>query len=150
MQIVVEMHPRLIGDADIQEIYDEFCLYKENSNPSEHAAPKRHTQEEYAGESAILGRDRFDKFSENARAEDIQHLHVRQEYSVWEDSNGDAIVQWACTSDSYLIYSYFCHAQQHRYYLLEFFKDDGHNLYQARVDSFVLEAKAYRRLIQVQ
>ena len=150
MQIVVEMHPRLTGDADMQEIYDEFCWYKENSKPSEHAAPKGHTQKEYEGVSALFGRDRFDKINPDARAEDIQHLHVRQEHSVWEDSNGDALVQWACTSDSYLIYSYFCHAQQHRYYLLEFFRDRGHNLYQGQVDSFILEAKAYRRAIQEQ
>ena len=148
MQIIIEMHPRLSGDADMQEIYSEFCWYKENSNPSEHAAPTRHTQEQYEGLSSLFGRDRFDKISKDASAEDIQHLHVRQEHSVWENSHGDALVQWACTSDSYLIYAYFYHAQQHRYYLLEFFRDRGHNLYQARVESFIQEAQAYRISIQ--
>jgi len=63
------------------------------------------SKKNYPSIHPLFGRDRFDKCNKTANIEEIQHLHVREEYSIWEDEQGK-LFQWDCTSDTHLIYSY--------------------------------------------
>ena len=140
-------HNQFLDDPSFLVIYQEFQYYKENSAANEHAAPSRHIQQTTEGYSPLFGRDRFDKVNFLARQENIQHLHVRQEHSIWEDEQG-ALVQWDCTSNSYLIYSYFFYQDKHHYFVIEFYANDAHVEYEHKVPYFVEQAKAYRLKIQ--
>jgi len=138
--------PSLASSPEFLEIYNEFQEYKKGSAPDEHAAPTRYVQEQYPCISEILGRDRFEKWAEKARLEEIQHIHVIQERSIWKDEQGQ-LVQWDCTSNSYLVYSYFFHDNKHHYYVLEFYKFAAHKKYEHAVPCFINEAKTYRESI---
>lgn len=129
---------------DLDLIADEFLIYKEASKNREHPAPSRKVQETYVSASEMFGRDRFDKLSKDAQKEEIQHLHVRQEDSIWEDEEGYGYAQWNCTSDSYLVYSYFKHQDDHYYYFIEFFGKEAHSLYEKMGDKFIKCAKDFR------
>jgi len=124
-------------------IFEEFRVYKESSADDEHAAPTRHVQENYCCIVPLFGRDRFDKENRDARSEDIQHLHIREDHSIWEDEEG-LLSQWYCTSDRYLVYSYFLHEGIHHYYIIELYNSSSHLQYVEDVRSFVEDAKAYR------
>ena len=86
---------------ELDLIANEFLIYKQASKNREHPAPSRKVQEIYKSASEMFGRDRFDKISKDAQKEEIQHLHVRQTDSTWEDDEGYGYAQWYCTSDSY-------------------------------------------------
>ena len=129
---------------ELDLIANEVLRYKQASKNREHPAPSRKVQEIYKSASEMFGRDRFDKISKDAQKEEIQHLHVRQTDSTWEDDEGYGYAQWYCTSDSYLVYSYFKHHNNHYYYLLEFFGTEAHSLYEQMGDRFVQSAKDFR------
>lgn len=140
---VFESHHNLKLNPLFLEIYKEFKFYKEDSAPDEHAAPSNHIQKTYCSIHPLFGRDRFDKVNKVANVEEIQHLHVREELSIWEDEEGH-LCQWECTSDTHLIYSYFYHKDKHYYYLIEFYKKNAHLQYVDDIRYFIEEAKKYR------
>lgn len=143
---VFEAHQNLKLNPEFLAVYEEFKFYKEDSAPDEHAAPTHHIQKNYPSIHPLFGRDRFDKFNKTANIEEIQHLHVREEYSIWEDEQGK-LFQWDCTSDTHLIYSYFRYDETHYYYLIEFYKKAAHVKYVEDVQYFIQEAKKYRLTI---
>lgn len=143
-QLHFAYHPKFENDSQFKEIFDEFCYYKENSEYNEHPSPTRHTQETYECFSPLFGRDRFDKKYPEASNQNIQHLHVRQSKSVWDFPDGAAKAQWECTSDSYLVYSYFMHEGFHHYFVIEFYISGGHAQYEQDVQIFIHEAEQYR------
>lgn len=149
--IYVEISEELENDAqemgisnELNFIADQFLIYKQASRNREHPAPSRNVQERDEPASEYFGRDRFDKFSKNAQKEEIQHVHLRQEDSIWEDEEGYGYAQWHCTSDSYLVYSYFKYKNDHYYYLIEFFGESAHSLYEKETKKFIQCAKDFR------
>jgi hypothetical protein len=145
-QIVFSLDPKLASDNAFQIIFDEFKLYKERGNANEHPAPTRRVQETLESTHEQFGRDRFDSKHVDAKEVDLRHVHVEQENSIWSDANGD-LYQWYCTSDSYLVYSYFEHDVNKYYHVIEFFTDSGHALYGENVRFFVATAIAYKKSI---
>lgn len=137
-------HEKYNNDAEFQAIYVEFQNYKNDSKPNEHESPRRNVQEKYESINEIFGRDRFDKDNEEARKENIQHLHIFQEGCEWYDDEGFALAQWYCTSDAALVYSYFCHNDQHHYFVIELYLTQAHENYESYVAYFVEQAKKYR------
>lgn len=138
-------HPKFNATPAFIDIFEEFCYYKENSDSHEHPSPTRYTQETYECLSPLFGRDRFDKKYPEASNQNIQHLHVKQANSNWDFPNGSAKAQWECTSDSYLVYSYFKHNDIHHYFVIEFYKSGGHAQYEQDVQIFIHEAEQYRQ-----
>jgi len=143
-QFVFAYHSKFNNDSDFKEVFEKFCYYKENSEPHEHPSPRRHAQETYESLSPLFGRDRFDKKYPEASNQNIQHLHVKQPHSKWDFLDGSAKTQWECTSDSYLVYSYFEHNGIHHYFVLEFYKSESHAQYEQDVQIFIHEAEQYR------
>lgn len=143
-QFQFAFHPKFNNTPNFQEIFEEFCYYKENSEPNEHPSPRRYTQEIYESLSPLFGRDRFDKKYPEASNQNIQHLHVKQPHSKWDLMAGSAKPQWECTSDSYLVYSYFKHQDVHYYFVIEFYKSKSHAQYEHDVEIFIHEAEQYR------
>jgi hypothetical protein len=140
---VFECHNNLRLNPLFLEIYKQFQFYKEDSAADEHAAPNNYIQKTYHSIHPLFGRDRFDKVNKTANVEEIQHLHVREELSIWEDKDG-RLCQWECTSDTHLIYSYFYHQDTHYYYLIEFYNKAAHLQYVDDVLYLIQEAKKYR------
>lgn len=140
---VFSYHNSLSTNAGFLTIYPEFQRYKEGSADDEHAAPTHNIQKKYVGISPLFGRDRFEKFNKLAHIEEIQHLHVRQENSIWENEEGH-LFQWYCTSDASLVYSYFLHDQKHHYFVIEFYQHTAHKEYEHAVEYFIDQAKQYR------
>ena len=75
-QFVFAYHSKFNNDSDFKEVFEEFCYYKENSEPHEHPSPRRHAQETYESLSPLFGRDRFDKKYPEASNQNIQHLSL--------------------------------------------------------------------------
>lgn len=66
------------------------------------------------------------------RAEDLHHVHIWQEGCCWEDEHG-LKVQWASTSDSYVVYSYFIDRDKdHHFYVIDYCQDAAHALIEDR------------------
>lgn len=131
--------------------YEEFCRYKKQS--VEQPRPKQRIQKIFASLSLLFGRDRAN-VDENIpfyqRQEELSHLHVRQEDSIWEDGDGAPLAQWECKSNSYLIYSYFVNAGTRYYYVVDFIDDNAHANWdnQEAVQMWIQEAKQYRLSIK--
>lgn len=109
---------QVADDKDFIDLFDKFQYYKENSEPHEIATPSRRIQEETESLIAEFGRDRFFKNPTDARRDDLTHLHLFTDNCDWLDEDGTPKVQWECTSNSYLIYSYFEHNGVHVFYLI--------------------------------
>lgn len=153
MPLAIEINccAKLSTDADFTPFIQEFDAYKRNSD--RHSAPTRQEQEEYASISPLFGRDRRNVDTEEPflqAQETLSHLHNRQDDSVWTDEEGDPLSQWECTSDSYLIYSYFVHNGIRYYYIVDFIDNDAHANWdneEAKL-MWIQEAKDYRLSIQ--
>jgi hypothetical protein len=145
--MIFERSDKLKNDRSFDLAYEEFQYYKLDSKSNEHPAPTRHTQVVYQGVNPFFGRDRFDKLNPVASALDIQHVHFKQDDVIWTDSDGEQLAQWSCTSDSYLIYSYFQHSSEKYYYAIEFFVDAAHDLYEENIERFIQMAAAYKNSV---
>lgn len=153
MQLAINIHccDKLAADVEFAPFYQEFESYKRNSD--RHARPTKTEQNEYASISALFGRDRANVDEEKPflqKQEDLGHLHTKQDDSDWVDKDGDPIVQWECTSNSYIIYSYFVHGSVRHYYVVDFIDDEAHAKWdnQEAIMMWIQEAKAYRLTIQ--
>lgn len=143
---VFEAHKDLKLNPLFLIILEQFKYYKESSADDEHAAPTHHVQKNYRSVHPNFGRDRFDKYDHHANSEELQHVHIRDEHSLWEDEQG-ILFQWDCTSDKHLIYSYFKYDKKHYYYLIELYNTNAHIEYMKHIEYFIQEAKKYRLTI---
>lgn len=151
LAIEISCCAKLANDTDFSPFYREFVDYKQNSD--RHAAPTRREQEEYASISVLFGRDRPNVDEEAPfpqRQETLSHLHSRQDDSEWNDEDGDLLAQWECTSDSYLIYSYFVYDGKRHYYIVDFIDNKAHANWENEEAKlmWIEEAKSYRLSIQ--
>lgn len=153
MQLAIDIKccDKLAADAEFAPFYQEFETYKRSSD--RHARPTKTEQNEYASISGLFGRDRANVDEEKPflqKQEDLGHLHAKQHDSEWGDEDGDPLVQWECTSNSYIIYSYFVHASVRHYYVVDFIDDEAHASWdnQEAKMMWIQEAKAYRLTIQ--
>ncbi|EOR09651.1 MULTISPECIES: type II toxin-antitoxin system YafO family toxin [Acinetobacter] len=139
---------KLSNHPDFKLILEEFESYKKNSNDKEHPRPVNHIQRTTASVSYYFGRDRFDIKHKQARAEEIQHVHFREENSLWEFDDGDPKAQWDCKSNTYLIYSYFYHNNCHYYFLIDLIEKNAHNndnaIYIASAPGYLAQAQEYK------
>lgn len=117
---------KVSDDENFIDLFDKFKYYKENSEPHEIATPSRKIQEETESLIAEFGRDRFFKHPNDARKDDLTHLHLFTDDCEWLDADGTPKVQWECTSNSYLIYSYFEHESVHVFYLIALIDKGAH------------------------
>jgi hypothetical protein len=136
MEFIFEVSSRLKEEQDenFQALKDIFVGYKESSDSKDIAAPSRHEQETAESLEPLMGRDRFFKNPKEARVNELYHVHTYEERSEWEDEDGDMICQWDCTSDNYLIYSYFKHENVHHYYIIAFLDKNAHQRTRDLVD----------------
>lgn len=147
LAINIECCPKLAADGQFKPFFAEFEAYKLSSDT--HSRPTTKEQQEYVSVSELFGRDRANVDEEHPyyqRQESLSHLHTKQEDSEWEDEDGDRLVQWECTSDSYLIYSYFVFKGVRYYYVVDFIDNGAHANWdnQEAKMMWVQEAKAYR------
>lgn len=143
-----QLTDKLATTPNFEQILEDFKFYKRNSNPQEHPRPANHFQKKYDSVSYYFGRDKFDTRHAQARKEEIQHVHYREQNSNWENSNGNPKSQWQCTSNTYLVYSYFYHDNINYYYLIDFINKSAHNddnaIYRESITTYLDKALAYR------
>ncbi|MFE8153875.1 type II toxin-antitoxin system YafO family toxin [Brenneria goodwinii] len=138
---------KLANNGEFLPFYQEFCTYKQLS--TEHSRPRNSIQKLFASISILFGRDRGNVDEDepfHQKKEGLTHLHVREEDSIWEDKDGNPLVQWECKSNSYLIYSYFVHLGTRYYYVVDFIDHDAHANWQNQqaIQMWIDEAKQYR------
>lgn len=136
--------------ATFQPIYQEFCTYKSLSGT--HSRPTNAEQKQFVSISDLFGRDRFnadDELKIELSAESLTHLHTIQEGCTWEDSSGYRLAQWSCTSNSYLIYSYFVHLSTRYYFVVDFIDNNAHASWKNTLAKkiWLSDAKIYRESI---
>lgn len=81
-----------------------------------------------------------------ARGEELHHVHIWQEGCCWEDDDG-LLVQWASTSDSYVVYSYFVDRDKdHHFYIIDYCNDKAHVLIEdhRQVAEWTRQAQEFR------
>lgn len=124
----------------VQVIVLEFIKYKEAARHYEHPVPSIKIQKNTISATPQFGRDRFDTAH---RAEDVQHLHLRDGSRPWEDEQG-LLAQWDCTSDTHLIYSYFKYGDAYYYYLIEVYDDNAHKNYEKAKHALFKQAREFK------
>ena len=131
---------------------DEFEIYKnESADYQDIPSPDESTQRLNSSILETIGRDRLATRPHEARLEDLHHVHVWQEGCVWEDDDGDLKVQWSCTSDSYVVYSYFFDRENnHHFHIIDYCFDKAHQLIenQKQVAEWTMIARTHRLLFQ--
>lgn len=137
----------LLAKKDFPKIYEEFKNYKSKSLT--HSRPTNAHQKQYFSISPLFGRDRYnadDKQKIELAAEQLTHVHVKQKNSVWLDEDNDPLAQWDCTSNSYLIYSYFVHGGTRNYYVIAFIDNNAHAHWEDENSKllWLKDAKEYR------
>ncbi|NIF21780.1 type II toxin-antitoxin system YafO family toxin [Candidatus Pantoea multigeneris] len=127
----------------------EFEQYKQECiNFNDIPAPAIHVQLEYPAHLETIGRDKLMERPVEARSEELHHVHVWQEGCCWEDEDG-LLVQWASTSDSYVVYSYFRDRDDdHHFYVIDYCRDNAHKLIEdkSQVAQWTQQARAFRML----
>ena len=128
---------------------DEFEAYKRKCIEFDDVpAPAIHVQLEYPAHFDTIGRDKLMERPVEARGEELHHTHIWQEGCCWEDADG-LLVQWASTSDSYVVYSYFIDRDSdHHFYVIDFCSDKAHALIEDKVQvaEWTRQAKEFRLL----
>lgn len=127
---------------------DEFEKYKlECIEFGDTPAPPIHIQLEHPAHYDTIGRDKLMTHPTSARAEELHHVHIWQEGCCWEDENG-LKVQWASTSNSYVVYSYFIDKDSdHHFYVIDYCQDEAHALIEDKkqVADWTRQAKEFRK-----
>jgi hypothetical protein len=121
--------------------YKTICL-EEGKIP----APTETEQHEYMSYAETIGRDKFFTRPIAAREEDLFHAHTWQEGCMWGEGE-NLRIQWACTSDSYVVYSYFVDRDQdHHIHIIDYCKDKAHELIEdpEQVSIWTEQAKQHR------
>lgn len=137
----------IIEDPLVRLPIDEFEEYKlicldEGKIP----APPEPEQHEYVSYIDTIGRDKYFRKPTEARAEELFHAHVWQDGCCWGEGD-DLLIQWACTSNSYVVYSYFVDIDDdHHIYIIDYCKDKAHDLIEDKqqVSIWTEQAKQYR------
>ena len=145
--LIFTLSEKLKKNLNFEPVFEQFKEYKELSNSDEHPRPKNHFQKKNESASPFFGRDRFDPAHKDSHSEELQHIHYWMEGCEWEFENDEPKAQWDCTSNTYLVYSYFKHNGTHYYYLIDFLIDTAHGHdgdYIPSVDIFIDQAKEYR------
>ncbi|WP_034913054.1 type II toxin-antitoxin system YafO family toxin [Erwinia sp. 9145] len=109
-------------------------------------APLIHVQLNHPAHIETIGKDKLMEGPPEARAEWLHHTHIWQEGCCWEDADG-LKVQWASTSDSYVVYSYFIDSdKEHHFYLIDFCRDKAHTIIKdkGQVADWTRQAKEFR------
>ncbi|CAO97656.1 type II toxin-antitoxin system YafO family toxin [Erwinia tasmaniensis] len=126
---------------------EEFEQYKrECLDYYDIPAPPIHIQLQHPAHIDTIGRDKLMERPPTARAEDLHHVHIWQEGCCWEDEHG-LKVQWASTSDSYVVYSYFIDRDKdHHFYVIDYCQDAAHALIEDRCQilAWIEQAKKFR------
>lgn len=126
---------------------DEFEAYKQECIEfGDTPAPPIHVQLEHPAHIDTIGRDRLMTHPTSARAEELHHVHMWQEGCCWEDENG-LKVQWASTSNSYVVYSYFIDKDSdHHFYVIDYCQNEAHALIEDKqqVADWARQAKEFR------
>jgi hypothetical protein len=154
MAVIVKPHKELQNKIDstgslITTAIDEFTEYKNTSCIStEIPTPTTVEQKEYQGLHDSFGRDRQFSSPDECKALDIHHVHVFQGGCNWGDDNV-VVAQWDCTSNSYLVYSYFLSARQnHIFCILDFIADNAHDIYEQpeleQINYWIDKAKSFK------
>jgi len=126
---------------------EEFETYKrECIEFDDIPAPAIHVQLEHPAHIETIGRDKLMERPVEARSEELHHTHMWQEGCCWEDGDG-LLVQWASTSDSYVVYSYFRDKDDdHHFYVIDYCRDEAHALIEdvAQVARWTRQAREFR------
>lgn len=138
---VITQHP--ITELPIEEFeqYKRECIEFDDT-----PAPAIHVQLEHPAHLDTIGRDKLMERPVEARGEELHHVHIWQEGCCWEDGDG-LFVQWASTSDSYVVYSYFVDRDNdHHFYVIDYCNDKAHVLIedQHQVAEWTRQAKEFR------
>ena len=143
---VLEQNPTARLPIDEFEAYKNECVdFQDIPNPDESI------QRQYPSHLETIGRDRLATRPLEARFEEVHHAHVWQEGCIWEDDDGDLKVQWSCTSDSYVVYSYFIDIDRnHHFHIIDYCFDRAHRLIEdeEQVTEWALLARTHRLLFQ--
>ncbi|MBN5324025.1 type II toxin-antitoxin system YafO family toxin [Serratia sp. IR-2025] len=141
INIATEQNPAASLPIDEFEKYKTIAMeYGDIPSPSEVI------QREHPAHLETIGRDRPMTHPIEARAEELHHVHIWQEGCCWEDDEG-LKVQWASTSDSYVVYSYFIDRDDdHHFYVIDYCIDGAHGLIENRsqVLDWANQAERYR------
>lgn len=138
----------VISQYPITELpIEEFETYKRESiEYDDIPAPAIHVQLEYPAHIETIGRDKLMERPVEARGEELHHVHIWQEGCCWEDEDG-LLVQWASTSNSYVVYSYFRDRDgDHHFYVIDYCQDEAHALIEdeRQVADWTRQAKEFR------
>ncbi|WP_231568815.1 type II toxin-antitoxin system YafO family toxin [Pantoea rodasii] len=109
-------------------------------------APAIHVQIKHPAHLETIGRDKLMERPVGARGEELHHVHIWQEGCCWEDEDG-LLEQWASTSDSYVVYSYFKDRDNdHHFYIIDYCQDEAHQLIEntRQVADWTRQAKEFR------
>lgn len=110
-------------------------------------APSFETQNEHPAHVETIGRDRAMYKPIEAKIEELHHTHIWQEGCCWEDDTDGLNVQWASTSNSYIVYSYFKDKDDdHHFYIIDYCGDGAHELIkdESQVLDWVRQANEFR------
>jgi len=122
------------------------CYKRECLDYGDMPAPPIHEQLKHPAHIDTIGKDKLMERPPEARDEWLHHVHIWQEGCCWEDEDG-LKVQWASTSDSYVVYSYFVDKDKdHHFYVIDYCKDEAHDLIEdaAQVADWTRQAKEFR------
>lgn len=141
IQEVILLEPTAEFPIDEFEKYKLICL-EEDKIP----APSETEQLVYVSYIDTIGRDKYMVYPIDARAEELHHTHMWQEGCSWGEGE-ELKIQWACTSNSYVVYSYFIdNDEDHHIHVIDYCRDEAHskikNINQVKV--WTEQAKLYR------
>lgn len=134
--------------AIVESFVTDFEEYKKLSvNSGDVPLCPYHKQLARSAYIDTIGRDKLNERTQAARNENIHHVHLWQTGCIWENENGDPIVQYNCTSDSYIIYSYFIDKDgEHHFYIIDLIFDHAHTVIEDNneIAKWVAQARKYR------
>ncbi|CAK2133095.1 mRNA interferase YafO [Vibrio crassostreae] len=146
IQKVLAENPSASLPIDEFEEYKTECVeFGDIPNPTETV------QLQHPAHLDTIGRDKLATHPIDARAEELHHVHIWQDGCVWEEENGDLKVQWSCTSNSYIVYSYFIDkGGNHHFHVIDYCLDQAHALIEDahQVSEWTGIAKTHRLLFQ--
>jgi hypothetical protein len=139
---VVNEYPQTQFPLDEFADYKKICL-----EYADIPAPPIHEQLKHPAHIETIGRDKLMERPSSARAEELHHVHMWQEGCCWEDPVKGLKVQWASTSNCYVVYSYFKDKNQdHHFYIIDYCGDLAHDIIEDddQVMEWAEEARSFR------
>ncbi|UVW54678.1 type II toxin-antitoxin system YafO family toxin [Klebsiella variicola] len=139
---VITQYPITAFPIEEFEAYKRECIDYDDT-----PAPAIHVQLKHPAHIETIGRDKLMERPVEARSEELHHAHIWQEGCCWEDDDG-LLVQWASTSDSYVVYSYFRDRDDdHHFFVIDFCRDEAHAIIEdaTQVAEWTRQAKEFRQ-----